>query len=172
MESNFTEALKHVLKHEGGYVNHPSDPGGMTNLGVTRKVWESWTGKQATEADMRALTPEVVAPLYKKMYWDKVQGDELPVGVDYAVFDFAVNAGVSRASRALQNILFVASDGIIGPNTLRVAAQRDPKELIELYSEDRRLFYSQLPTFSVFGKGWLRRVDDVKTHALKMLDSA
>ena len=140
MESNFTEALKHVLKHEGGYVNHPSDPGGMTNLGVTRKVWESWTGKQATEADMRALTPEVVAPLYKKMYWDKVQGDELPVGVDYAVFDFAVNAGVSRASRALQNILFVASDGIIGPNTLRVAAQRDPKELIELYSEDRRLF--------------------------------
>lgn len=172
MESNFTEALKHVLKHEGGYVNHPSDPGGMTNLGVTRKVWESWTGKQATEADMRALTPEVVAPLYKKMYWDKVQGDELPVGVDYAVFDFAVNAGVSRASRALQNILFVASDGIIGPNTLRVAAQRDPKELVELYSEDRRLFYSQLPTFSVFGKGWLRRVDDVKTHALKMLDSA
>ena len=172
MESNFTEALKHVLKHEGGYVNHPSDPGGMTNLGVTRKVWEAWTGKQATEADMRALTPEVVAPLYKKMYWDKVQGDELPVGVDYAVFDFAVNAGVSRASRALQNILFVASDGIIGPNTLRVAAQRDPKELIELYSEDRRLFYSQLPTFSVFGKGWLRRVDDVKTHALKMLDSA
>lgn len=172
MESNFTEALKHVLKHEGGYVNHPSDPGGMTNLGVTRKVWESWTGKQATEADMRALTPEVVAPLYKKMYWDKVQGDGLPIGVDYAVFDFAVNAGVSRASRALQNILFVASDGIIGPNTLRVAAQRDPKELIELYSEDRRLFYSQLPTFSVFGKGWLRRVDDVKTHALKMLDSA
>lgn len=172
MESNFTEALKHVLKHEGGYVNHPSDPGGMTNLGVTRKVWESWTGKQATEADMRALTPEVVAPLYKNMYWDRVQGDSLPAGVDYMVFDFAVNAGVSRAARTFQNILFVASDGIIGPNTLRVAAQRDPKELIEVYSEDRRLFYSQLPTFSVFGKGWLRRVDEVKAHALKMLNSA
>jgi len=106
------------------------------------------------------------------MYWDRVQGDSLPAGVDYMVFDFAVNAGVSRASRMLQNILFVASDGIIGPNTLRAAAQRDPKELIEVYSEDRRLFYSQLPTFSVFGKGWLRRVDDVKAHALKMLDSA
>jgi lysozyme family protein len=128
MESNFTEALKHVLKHEGGYVNHPSDPGGMTNLGVTRKVWESWTGKQATEADMRALTPEVVAPLYKNMYWDRVQGDSLPAGVDYMVFDFAVNAGVSRACPyMLQNILFVASDGIIGPNTLRVCSPARPE---------------------------------------------
>jgi len=169
MESSFTEALKHVLKHEGGYVNHPSDPGGMTNLGVTKKVWESWTGKQATEAEMRALTPEMVAPLYKNMYWDRVQGDKLPSGVDYIVFDFAVNAGVSRAVRTLQNILFVTSDGIIGPTTLRVAGQRDPKELVEAYSEDRRLFYSQLPTFSVFGKGWLRRVDETKAQALKML---
>ena len=169
MESNFAESLKHVLKHEGGYVNHPSDPGGMTNLGVTKKVWEAWVGKRLTEAEMRALTPEIVAPLYKKMYWDKVQGDKLPSGVDYIVFDFAVNAGVSRAVRTLQNILFVTSDGIIGPTTLRVAGQRDPKELVEAYSEDRRLFYSQLPTFSVFGKGWLRRVDETKAQALKML---
>jgi lysozyme family protein len=169
MESNFAESLKHVLKHEGGYVNHPSDPGGMTNLGVTKKVWEAWVDKRVTEAEMRALTPEIVAPLYKKMYWDKVQGDGLPSGVDYVVFDFAVNAGVSRAAKTLQNILFVASDGTIGPTTLRVAGQRDPKELVEAYSEDRRLFYSQLPTFSVFGKGWLRRVDETNAQALKML---
>jgi lysozyme family protein len=81
MKENFDDALKAILKHEGGYVNHPKDPGGMTNLGVTKKVWEAWVGKAVDEKEMRALTPEVVGPMYKKKYWDAVKADEMPDGL-------------------------------------------------------------------------------------------
>ncbi len=85
MRENFESALASVLHHEGGYVHHPSDPGGRTNLGVTQRVWEEWVGHPVDEKAMRALTPELVAPLYKTKYWDKIRGDDLPTGVDYIV---------------------------------------------------------------------------------------
>ena len=100
MKDNFDDCLKMLLKHEGGYVNHPKDPGGETNLGVTRKVWEEWIGKPAGPDAMKKLTVNDVAPLYRKMYWDKVRGDDLPGGVDWAVFDWAVNSGTGRAAKA------------------------------------------------------------------------
>ena len=87
MKENWENAFLAVLKHEGGYVNHPRDPGGMTNLGVTKRAWEAYVGHEVDEAAMRALTPDVVKPFYKKMYWDKIKGDDLPPGVDYAAYD-------------------------------------------------------------------------------------
>ena len=103
MKENFERALAAVLHHEGGFVNHPSDPGGMTNLGCTKKVWEEWVGHEVDEKAMRALTPADVAPLYKAKYWDKIKGDELPDGVDYVVFDCAINSGPGRAIKFLQS---------------------------------------------------------------------
>ncbi len=130
MKENFDAALKAVLKHEGGYVNHPKDPGGMTNLGVTKRVWEAWVKKAVGEKEMRALTPAMVAPLYKKQYWDAVKADELPTGLDYLMFDFAVNAGPGRAIQTMQKALGTKPDGVIGPKTLQALKASDPTDLI------------------------------------------
>ena len=110
MKENFDEALKAILHHEGGFVNHPKDPGGMTNLGVTKRVWEEYVGHEVDEKAMRALTPADVDTLYRRKYWDKVRGDELPAGVDYAVFDAAINSGPGRASKWLQTAVGAVPD--------------------------------------------------------------
>jgi lysozyme family protein len=168
MRNNFAEALQALLKHEGGYVNHPSDPGGMTNLGVTKRVWEEWVGHPVTEATMRALKPEAVAPLYKNKYWDKIQGDFLPDGVDLAVFDAAVNSGPGRAAKWLQELVGAKADGFIGPQTLATVGQIDPRMLVVDYNAYRLTFLQKLPTFPTFGKGWSNRVAAVTTEALAM----
>jgi lysozyme family protein len=168
MNNNFEECLALVLKSEGGYVNNPKDPGGRTNLGVTQKVWEDYVGHPVSEADMRALGPSDVAPLYKKNYWDKIAGDALPDGVDYACFDLAVNSGVSRAAKILQKAAGVNPDGAIGPATLGAVSECDPSELIISICRARQAFLEGLQTFSIFGKGWTRRVNEVQTTALKM----
>lgn len=168
MKENFPAALQALLKHEGGYVNHPSDPGGMTNLGVTKRVWEEWVGHEVDEKQMRALTPELVAPLYKKKYWDKVCGDELPTGLDLAVFDLAVNSGPGRAAKMLQKVLGVAQDGAIGPQTIAKALNTDSSKLIADYNAERLAFLMALPTWDTFGKGWGRRVAEVTEQATHM----
>jgi lysozyme family protein len=168
MKENFPAALNALLKHEGGYVNHPSDPGGMTNLGVTKRVWEEWVGHKVDEKQMRALTPELVAPLYKKKYWDKVCGDELPTGLDLAVFDLAVNSGPGRAAKMLQKVLGVPQDGAIGPQTLAKAVNVDSSKLIADYNAERLAFLQALPTWGTFGKGWGRRVAEVTEQATHM----
>jgi hypothetical protein len=169
MKDNFEQCLAMLLKHEGGFVNHPKDPGGMTNLGVTKKVWEEWVGHSVDEAAMRALGPQDVAPLYKKNYWDRVRGDDLPTGVDYSVFDIAVNSGVSRAIKFLQAACDVSQDGVIGPATLAAVAQRNPRELATAVCEKRLAFLQSLPTWSTFGRGWNKRVADVEETAFKMV---
>jgi lysozyme family protein len=172
MQSNFDKCLALMLAHEGGFVNHPQDPGGMTNLGVTKRVWEEWVGHEVDEKQMRALTPEVVAPLYKRKYWDACRADDLVSGVDYAVFDVAVNSGAGRAIKFLQNCVGVDADGGFGPRTLAAVkvAEQDPKRLIELYCAKRLEFLQSLKTFETFGKGWSRRVAEVKDKALTMVD--
>jgi len=124
MKENFESCLKSVLLHEGGYVNHPADPGGITNLGVTKRVWEEWVGHEVDEKTMRGLTPEIVGPMYKAKYWDKIKGDDLPSGVDY--------------------------------------------ELVRDYNDRRLSFLYDLPTWPTFGKGWSRRVAEVKATGLSM----
>ena len=169
MISNWAEALKHVLKSEGGYVFHKDDPGGETNLGCTKKVYEEWVGHPVDSNTMKNLTPEMVAPIYKNKYWDKVQGDALPSGLDYLVFDMAINAGPGRAAKILQTAVGVTADGAIGPGTMKAVNAMDVKELIEKFSVARLQFYQDLPTFGTFGKGWSRRVAESKFVAEDMI---
>ena len=165
MKHNWDEALKHILRYEGGYVNHPDDPGGMTNLGVTKRVWEEWIGRPATETDMRALTPEKVSPLYKAKYWDAVRGDDLPSGVDLCVFDCAVNAGVGRASKFLQQAVGVTADGQIGPKTVEATTAKPADEVVERFCKLRETHYKSLPTFATFGKGWMNRLASIEAES-------
>jgi len=168
MKHNFDKCLEMLLKHEGGFVNHPKDPGGMTNLGVTKAVYDKWTGKNSTEAEMRALTPDDVAPIYKKNYWDKCRCDELPSGADWSVFDWAVNSGSGRPAKAIQRIVGAKQDGAIGPKTLTMIANQEPKIIIEKMYDQRQSFYENLKTFKTFGRGWTRRNEETKETALEM----
>ena len=171
MKENFDSALAAILHHEGNFVNHPKDPGGMTNLGVTKRVWEEWVGHEVDEMAMRALTPEIVGPMYKAKYWDKVRGDDLPAGVDYAVFDAAINSGPGRAAKWLQEVVGVTADGAIGPGTMKAVLALEPAELVSAYSFKRMNFLQGLPTWPTFGKGWGRRVTEVASAAGTMTSS-
>lgn len=166
MKENFWKAFAAVLKHEGGYVNHPLDPGGMTNLGVTRAAWQSWTGRKVAEDEMRALTPEDVSEFYRRRYWDAIRGDELPSGVDYAMFDAAVNSGPARAIRWAQAVARVDQDGKIGAKTLEAVKAADPEKFIEAYCSQRLGFMKRLPIWKTFGRGWRTRVTDVQIAAV------
>jgi lysozyme family protein len=141
----------------------------MTNLGVTKRVWEEWVGHEVDEKAMRALTPADVGPMYRKKYWNKVCGDDLPTGLDMAVFDLAVNSGPGRAAKMLQKVLGVPEDGMIGPKTLEKAASIDVGNLVEDYNAQRLSFLQALPTWETFGKGWGRRVAEVSKDAEKMI---
>jgi lysozyme family protein len=152
MNTNWKRSFELMLQSEGGFVNHPSDPGGMTNLGVTKATWENWVGRESNEAEMRGLTPEKVEPLYKKKYFDAVRGEELPMGLDYLMFDFAVNAGAGRAIKTLQTAVGVTPDGGFGPMTMAAVQSVDPNELIERFSQAKEDFYRSLTTFATFGK--------------------
>ena len=171
MQSNFEICLEKLLIHEGNFVNHPQDPGGMTNLGVTKRVWEEWVGHDVSEKEMRNLTPAMVAPLYKRKYFDACRANELVPGVDYAVFDVAVNSGVGRAIKLLQSVVGATPDGGYGSITAALVqkAEQNPIRLIELYSAKRLEFLESLKSFPTFGKGWSRRVAEVKADALKMV---
>ena len=169
MIANFDAALAAVLDHEGGFVNHPADPGGMTNLGCTKKVWEEWCGRESNEKEMRELTKQDVSPIYKQKYWDKIQGDYLPAGVDYVVFDCAINSGPGRAAKFLQQVVGATQDGAIGPGTLGAVEAIPAAEIVVRYSAVRLGFLQGLATWETFGKGWERRVEEVKHSALKMV---
>jgi lysozyme family protein len=168
MKSNFEDCLAKVLASEGGFVNHPKDPGGMTNLGCTKVVWEEFVGHPVSEADMRALTPAAVAPLYKRKYWDKVSGDLLPSGLDYAVFDAAINSGPGRAAKWLQQLVGVTVDGAIGPGTLAAVNAKPVQTLIAQYNDTRLQFLESLPTWGTFGKGWGNRIAHVQSAASQL----
>ena len=169
MKDNFTKALAAVLVHEGGYVNNPKDPGGETNLGCTKAVWEAYCGHSVDTPTMKALTPADVGPLYKKNYWDKVKGDDLPSGVDYVVFDAAINSGSGRAAKWLQACVGVEPDGGIGPKTMAAVQAFNPEQLIKDYSKRRLSFLSDLATWETFGRGWAKRVTEVEAVGLKLL---
>ena len=166
MKDNFDECLKMLLHHEGGYVNHPKDPGGETNLGVTKRVYEKWGGTK----DMKDLTVEDVAPIYKKEYWDRCKCDDLESGVDWAVFDWAVNSGTGRAAKAIQKICGAAQDGAIGPKTLALIGKQNTQYVVEEFGKIRQDFYESLKTFDTFGKGWTRRNKETTEKALEMIE--
>ena len=166
--NNWPQCFALVLKNEGGYVDNPADPGGATNLGCTKATWEAWVGHPVTKDDIKALTPNDVMPLYKVKYWDTIKGDDLPEGVDYAVFDFAINSGPSRAAKALQSVLSVTVDGQIGSATLRALETANAREVATGVCEERLAFLQSLPTYDTFGRGWANRVASVEKTAFDM----
>jgi lysozyme family protein len=168
MTKNFRDCLELVLKHEGGYIDHPKDPGGRTNLGVTQRVWEEWIGHPATEKDMRELTPALVAPMYEMRYWRTSYCEKLPRGLDLLVFSMAVNAGAGRSVKLLQDAIGVVTDGVIGPNTMAKINEANVETLINKFSEARTAYYKGLKLFPVFGRGWLNRTDKERLEALDM----
>lgn len=169
MRDNFAASLAAVLVHEGGYVNHPKDPGGATNKGVTQSVYNDWRQRKGLDLrSVRSLEQSELEAIYRRQYWDVVKGDSLPAGVDYCVFDFAVNSGANRAARYLQRAVGVAEDGQIGPVTLKAVAAMEPDCLVDGICNARMTFLKGLTTFDVFGKGWSRRVEDVRAKAKAM----
>jgi lysozyme family protein len=170
MKNNYEAALAHVLKSEGLWSDNPADPGGATMKGITLVVYRNWKrNPHLTKDDLKNIPDQEVHDLYKELYWDKIDGDMLPSGVDYAVFDSAVNMGVGRAAKLIQEAAGVAADGVLGPTSLSFIQKADPKELIEKFSQLKEAFYKSLSTFPTFGKGWLNRVAEVKTLSESML---
>ena len=169
MISNFRHCLDLVLKSEGGWVNHPSDPGGETNLGVTKAVWEEYVGHPVKT--LKNLTKDDVAPLYEQKYWKPCYGEVLPRGLDFLVFSMGVNAGPGRSVKLLQSSLGCVADGVIGVRTRELISSSDIPKLISKFSNVRREYYRALKTFPVFGKGWLARVDKEEKEALEMANA-
>jgi len=169
MQDNYEKCLEMILHHEGGYVNHPKDPGGETNLGVTKRVYEDWGG----EKDMKDLTVEDVAPIYEKNYWGRTKCDQIPSGLDLCVFDFAVNAGTGRSAKYLQTLIGTTADGGIGPNTLAklddYVEENGLEDTIKNFQGARQEYYESLSTFETFGRGWTRRVEETTESALEMI---
>lgn len=165
---NLPNCLKIVLEHEGGYVDHPRDPGGATNLGVTLATLSSWRGRMATKADVRALTQRDVEPIYEQKYWNVVRGDDLPYGVDLAVFDFGVNSGPARSGRYLQAVVGAVQDGKVGPSTLGMVRRMDGKYVVQKLCARRLSFVRGLRTWATFGRGWSRRIADIEARGVAM----
>lgn len=158
----FEKALQLVLRHEGGYVNHPQDPGGETNYGITKRVAVA----AGYDGDMRSIPMDLVCQIYRERYWDKVRGDALPWPVAIVTFDAAVNSGVHRSATWLQRACGAGVDGVIGPATLSAVAARNPREIARDACDMRLEFLQSLKTWPTFGRGWSRRVQETLQHAL------
>ncbi|SDG36635.1 glycoside hydrolase family 108 protein [Pelagibacterium luteolum] len=168
--SRWTRCLALILKHEGGYVDHPADPGGATNMGITHKTLARWRGVSpwwdVPKSEVAALTRAEAAAIYKAQYWDRSKAGSMPAGLDLALFDYAVNSGPDRAIRALQALVGVVQDGFVGPVTLAAIAKRDTRTLVEALCDQRMSFLQRLSTWASFGRGWTSRVADIRANAL------
>lgn len=169
MFSNFDAALRLVLVHEGGFSDHPADPGGKTNKGVTQRVYDGYRKRKGKpQQSVRGIVIEEVAEIYRDQYWNAVRADELPGGLDYAVFDYAVNSGPRRAVIDLQRALGVKADGVIGNVTLAAIKASDAFTIIDALCERRMAFLRGLKTWKTFGRGWARRVSEVAEASTQM----
>lgn len=169
---NFDRTLTQILKYEGGYVNHPKDPGGPTNMGITLRTLSAWRGHHVTADDVKKLTRAEAGRIYKANYWDKIKGDDLPDGLDFAVFDYAINSGPDRAAKLLQDLVGTAQDGQIGPLTLAAVKTRPIGVLINNYFDHRLAYLKRLNTWPTFGKGWTSRIAAGRKEALRMAQGA
>ncbi len=171
MREHFVYALERVLEHEGGYVDHPKDPGGATMKGITLTTYQRYYGQEKTKADLRAIPDGHVAHIYRDGYWNRCRCDDLPSGVDYVVFDQAVNAGPVQSIRWLQQALRVSADGIFGPATMRALQGRNPVIIIPEMCRIRLSFLERLRNgtlWKTFGKGWKRRVETVQVLGMRL----
>lgn len=169
---NFPAVMEEVFRHEGGFVNHPRDPGGATNFGITHGTLARWRGQKVTVQDVRELTKAEAREIYRVDYWQPVRGDELPDGIDLVTMDPAVNSGVGRGAQWMQRALGVTADGRVGPITLAAAAKADPVATIQKACAIRMGFLQGLRTWSTFGRGWSRRVASVEAVGVRMAQEA
>ncbi len=157
--SNLDKILPHTLKEEGGFVDHPYDKGGATNKGVTQAVYDEYrVDNKLPKQSVRYITDDEAKDIYETRYWKPIHGDELPIGVAMSLFDFAVNSGVTRASKFIQRILKVPDDGIIGPKTVAAIQNADCDSLIRCLAHERLFYLKGLSNWQYFGKGWTARV--------------
>lgn len=168
MKDNFSNALLEVLKSEGEWSDNPFDPGGATMCGITLGTYRDYENNQSlTKEDLRKISKSKIAEIYKERYWRKIKGDELPTGLDYAIFDFAVHSGPGQAARCIQEVVEVVRDGDIGPKTLSAIRRADIRTLIDKYCDIRISFLKRL-NMPYFIKGWLKRVENVRYTAKQM----
>jgi lysozyme family protein len=166
--SSYDEALRRLLVHEGGYSNHPSDPGGPTKFGIMLADYRRYVKRNATAADVRVMQVGEAKAIYRAKYWNAMRCDELAAGIDYCLFDYAVNSGTGRAPKVLQRLLGCPVTGGMNDATVRLANARDAKRLIAEICDERLRFLRSLRTWPVFGNGWSRRVREVRAAALAM----
>lgn len=176
----FLDAVNYVLDHERGYVNHPNDPGGPTNMGITWETLARWRGvhrNRISPEDVRNMSRDEAIAIYDAMYWDAVRADRLPPALAYAAFDFAVNSGPVRAVKELQKLVGTRADGIIGGHTMRrIHAVNDRESLVNRYLDARLAFMKRIRhrktgerLWDTFGRGWGKRVADVRRRSLSHL---
>lgn len=170
--ADYDECLRRLLVHEGGYTNDAADPGGPTNWGVTiydaRKYWKP----NATAADVKAMPKLVAQQIYRAKYWDALNCDALPAGVDDSVFDYGVNSGIARAGKVLRSVVGLpTSDWHVTAEVLAAVAKRDAKQVVIAINTERLAFLRSLKTWPTFGKGWSARVAEVHNFSLSLVAS-
>ena len=168
MRNNFKSSLTEVLKSEGKYSDHPKDPGGATMKGITLKTYNNFFGDK-TKADLKEITDKEIHDIYLAGYWTRCHCDYLPGGVDFCVFDAAVNSGPIRAAKWLQTAVDAKTDGIIGPKTLSAVNNYTPREIIDVFCDIRLRFLRGLRTWETFSSGWGKRVEKVRVISLEMI---
>src|SRR3954454_5439950 len=168
--SCYPKSIRRLLASEGGYVNHPSDPGGPTNFGITLGDYRKYVKADATAADVRAMRVEEAQAIYREKYWGAIRCDELPAGVDYCAFDYAVNSGTGRVPKVLQRVLGIGVSGRMDDATLAAVKKHEPRALIEAICDERLRFLQGLKTWGVFGAGWSKRVGEVRAAALALAE--
>ena len=162
MNQNFKHCMEMLLVHEGDFVNGNKigDPGGLTDMGITKRTYDEFHGTDIDEEGMRDLTVEDVTPIYRRNYWERCRCQDVPSGVDWAVMDACVNHGTGRANKFLHKAVMVNQDGAIGPLTLMAVGEADPEEIINRLAVYRDAFYRSLSTFEIFSRGWIGRNDE------------
>jgi lysozyme family protein len=168
--SSYGEALARLLVHEGGNDDDPRDPGGRTSRGILQREWDVWRRtRPGLPADVWRAPQNEIEAIYRQNYWNALRCDDLPAGVDYAVFDYGVNSGIGRAAKVLQRLVATAVDGEVGPDTITAARRANAAALIAAICDERLAFLQGLRTWPTFGKGWGRRVREVRAAALAMV---
>ena len=176
--TDLDRALDYLLRHEGGWSNHPADRGGATMYGVTQATYNQWRRQKKRSAQqVRNITKGEARELYEEMYWKAAACDRLPWPINYVTFDAAVNSGPSRGVKWTQAGLGVVADGKVGPNTIavanRVVEEGDASKLLRIL-DNRVEFLARLvqrnQSQTAFLLGWWRRTQDVLAVALTTVD--
>jgi lysozyme family protein len=168
MRHHFDECLAFTLRAEGGFSDHAADPGGATNMGITRATLAAVRGHAVSKADVRALTRAEAADIYRSLYWKAVRGDELPGGVDAVVFDHAVNSGPRAAIHTLQAALGFKQTGVLSRRCVLAAQGADYGALVRKLCSARMDFLRRLSTWLVFRRGWTSRMVALEKMALAL----